>query len=54
MQKIVLPLVVCSFFGPLAFGDICHTKSGTDYGQKGVTAYAESNHGPDGSLFLDP
>jgi len=54
MKKIILPLLVSSLFGTIAFGDICHTKHGTDYGQKGVTAYAESNHGPDGSLFLDP
>lgn len=36
------------------FGTICHSDKGTEYGEKFVTAYAESNHGPDGSLFLDP
>jgi len=36
------------------FGFICHTDNGTRYGEKAVNAYAETNHGPDGSLFLDP
>jgi SAM-dependent methyltransferase len=36
------------------FGTISHTEIGTDYGEKGVSAYTESNHGPDGNLFLDP
>jgi ubiquinone/menaquinone biosynthesis C-methylase UbiE len=31
-----------------------HTSNGTNYGKKGVVAYAESNHGPDGRIFLDP
>lgn len=31
-----------------------HNSKGTEYGEKGVAAYAASNHGPDGSLFLDP
>ncbi len=33
---------------------IAHTEIGTEYGKRGVAAYAESNHGPDGRLFLDP
>lgn len=35
-------------------GVICHTDKGTDYGQRSVDAYVESNHGPDGRIFLDP
>lgn len=41
--------VLCSLFG-----SISHTDKGTDYGEKAIVAYAESNHGPDGSIFLDP
>ncbi len=36
------------------FGVIAHTDKGTDYGKKAIVAYAESNHGSDGSVFLDP
>ncbi|NGX36944.1 MAG: Ubiquinone/menaquinone biosynthesis C-methyltransferase UbiE [Chlamydiae bacterium] len=35
-------------------GSNFHTQYGTEYGQKAAEAYAESNHGPDGALFLDP
>lgn len=38
----------------IVFGAISHTEKGTEYGEGGVRAYIESNHGPDGSLFLDP
>lgn len=38
----------------VVFGSICHTEQGTEYGENAVVAYAESNHGPDGNLFLDP
>jgi SAM-dependent methyltransferase len=34
-------------------GRIRHTQEGTSYGARGVDAYAEHNHGPDGILFLD-
>lgn len=46
-------IILQIFFG-MSFGSIRHTENGTEYGEKGVSAYAESNHGPDGSLFLDP
>ncbi len=36
------------------FGHDCHTDKGTEYGEKNITSYVESNHGPDGNLFLDP
>lgn len=36
------------------FGTISHTDKGTEYGEKAVVAYTESNHGSDGNLFLDP
>lgn len=38
----------------VVFGSICHTDQGTEYGENAVMAYADSNHGPDGNLFLDP
>jgi len=47
---VIIFQLACSAF----FGSICHTDLGTEYGENAVTAYAESNHGPDGSLFLDP
>lgn len=31
-----------------------HTEKGTNYGQKGVSIYSQTKHGPDGALFLDP
>lgn len=43
----------CCLSGTL-LGQGCHTDRGTDYSEKAVLAYAESNHGPDGALFLDP
>lgn len=38
----------------LIIGSISHTDQGTEYGENAVQAYTESNHGPDGNLFLDP
>jgi ubiquinone/menaquinone biosynthesis C-methylase UbiE len=43
-------LLFCSSSTPTVF----HNDYGTEYGEKAVVAYAESNHGADGSLFLDP
>jgi SAM-dependent methyltransferase len=33
---------------------VSHTEIGTEYGDQAIIGYAESNHGPDGALFLDP
>ena len=42
--------LVCS----IAIGTISHINQGTEYSESAVKAYSESNHGPDGALFLDP
>lgn len=48
-------LFLINFFArEMILGNIGHTKNGTEYGLKAVNAYANSNHGPDGNLFLDP
>lgn len=31
-----------------------HREGGTNYGERGVAAYADARHGPDGFVFLDP
>lgn len=31
-----------------------HTDKGTAYGNRGIQTYAETKHGPDGAVFLDP
>ena len=38
----------------VVYGHIDHTENGTEYGDKGVSMYTKSNHGPDGKIFLDP
>ncbi len=54
MKILTLQLIFSLFLCSSAFSDIGHTKNGTEYGKKAVIAYSESNHGPDGKLFLDP
>lgn len=53
-MKSVVVGAVFGLLGAANSNEICHTQNGTSYGEKGVVAYTESNHGPDGSLFLDP
>ncbi len=42
------------FYCIALFGLISHTDQGAEYGEYAVAAYTQSNHGVDGSLFLDP
>lgn len=49
MFRISIQLICSAVTNP-----VYHTDQGTEYGEFAANAYAESNHGPDGSFFLDP
>lgn len=53
-NNIMLHLSILLAFSTLFLGYICHTEKGTVYEREAILAYAEGNHGPDGTLFLDP
>ncbi len=54
MKKLFVVLhVMCALYLN-AYAESAHQAGGTSYSQQGVPAYAQCNHGVDGTLFRDP